>query len=125
MRVRVRGLVASVGLVLLMTVLLGSASAQSDTQAAVSGCGATVLGGGAVSFTTPGQLKTKECRTLRGKKLKDGCKWDPPELVLGPDEQAVEARQVSADFSTCTTVVEDRDAHRHRSHIGRRACRNS
>jgi hypothetical protein len=57
-------------------------------------------------FTTPGQLKNAECRTLRGKKVKDGCQWNPPELMLGPDQQAIEARQVSANLSTCTTAVE-------------------
>lgn len=107
MRAQRRAVVAAVGLVLLMTVLLGSASAQSDPQLAANACGAaSPSGDGTIMFTTPGQLKNAECRTLRGKKLKDGCHWNPPELVLGPDQQAIEARQVSANFSTCATVVE-------------------
>ena len=32
--------------------------------------------------------------------------WHPPELTLGPNQQAIEADQVSADFTACTTVVE-------------------
>jgi hypothetical protein len=45
--------------------------------------------------------------TVSGVRAADGgCTFQPPELVLGPGQQAVASRQLSADFTACTTVVE-------------------
>lgn len=73
------------------------------------GNGVSVAGwprGGVVGLVRGQQPVATVGRALRGKKVKDGCQRNPPELVLGPDQRAIEARQVSANFSTCITMVE-------------------
>jgi|GEM_PF-4635138 len=45
--------------------------------------------------------------TMKGRSLVDGgCEFSFPVLTLGPDENAVQARQVSTDYTDCTTVIE-------------------
>jgi hypothetical protein len=46
-------------------------------------------------------------KTLKGDKTKDGnCIWHPAPMTLAPQDRALEQRQISADYNTCTTVVE-------------------
>src|SRR5438552_737289 len=46
-------------------------------------------------------------KTLKGDKKKDGsCVWHPADMALAPQDLAVEQRQISADYASCTTVVE-------------------
>ena len=45
--------------------------------------------------------------TISGVRDADGsCTFQPPGLMLGPGQKAVASRQLSADYTDCTTVVE-------------------
>lgn len=45
--------------------------------------------------------------TLKGQPTATGvCQFAFPVLTLGPDEEVVQARQISTDYTDCTTVVE-------------------
>jgi hypothetical protein len=60
-----------------------------------------------VGFTTPGKLSDVTRTTIRGYPTGTGsCRFAFPKLTRQNGAPPVEARQVSTDFSNCTTVVE-------------------
>jgi hypothetical protein len=59
------------------------------------------------TYSNPKPLLNSVKKAMHGDKTKDGrCIWHPPPLTLGREEHAVEARQTSADYTTCTTIIE-------------------
>lgn len=57
-------------------------------------------------YSNPKPLLNSVKQTLHGDKKGGTCIWHPPGLTLKKGQRAVEARQVSADYTACTTVVE-------------------
>jgi hypothetical protein len=91
---------------LFLFAVIGSASAAADRAGQAARPSSTVMAHHIVAFTTPGPLLNAVDRTMQGDHLPSGgCVWHPPVLTLGPGQQAIEARQISADFTACTTVV--------------------
>ena len=60
-----------------------------------------------VTYSTPGKLSDVTRTTIRGYPTGTGsCRFAFPKLTRQNGEPPVEARQVSTDFTNCTTVVE-------------------
>jgi hypothetical protein len=52
-------------------------------------------------------LANSSRQTIQGTRTADGgCRWTPPALQLEPSQDVIESRQVSADWDTCTSVIE-------------------
>src|SRR5437763_4718769 len=81
----------------------GTGAAAPDTSG-TSGAAVKPL---VVTYTTPGKLSDVTRTTIRGYPTGTGsCRFAFPKLTRQNGEPPVEARQVSTDFTNCTTVVE-------------------
>src|SRR5581483_5201450 len=90
----------------LILAVVGSAAAAPSRATHSSRPSSASTADHIVSYKTPGPLLNAVQRTMQGDRVAGGgCVWHPPELSLGPDQRAIEARQMSADFTNCTTVV--------------------
>lgn len=96
------GLLASA----MLAATIGSASAVSPKQP-VGGPPDWVSLPDVVSYAHDDALQNSKVETLQGTKLKGGgCAFKFPGLELGPDESAIESRQLSTNFKECSTVIE-------------------
>lgn len=89
--------------VLSTAVLASIGAAQTATAHALS----KTSGVAQARFSYKDDLKTPYKFKLKGKKKVDGsCAFSPPDLLLAPNERAIEARQVSVDYVACETEIE-------------------
>ena len=66
----------------------------------------SVVSGASQAFTHSDTLANAAQQTIAGTKTSDGCSWSMPALELSETQTVVESRQVSADWDTCTSVIE-------------------
>jgi hypothetical protein len=90
--------------------VLPSAALAIGVSAAAGAAASTdpaVAGTGVVNYTNPGDLVNPTRKTVKGSPDGlGGCRFSFPKLTRPNGAPPVEARQVSTDFSSCTTVVE-------------------
>lgn len=58
------------------------------------------------TFDHSDRLASSSTVTVAGTRTTDGCEWETAPLELSASEVAKEARQISADWDTCSSVVE-------------------
>jgi hypothetical protein len=92
------------GLVVVGSVAAVSAALSGLVRSDVAQAGSASLKVQKYSYDAP--LAGARRVTVQGQRVGDGCSFQPPALSLQAGQRAIAARQVSTDFTNCTTVVE-------------------